>query len=135
MGFVLRGFEMIKAGGRNAEVGLFGVKLTKKTLQTVEVHRRGDPSRHADLRGVIGSTTGSPTMHTHLSAADPPEWLDAAASTPLGPCLETGNKMFVVFDDESGNYYRSTVFAMAGLLMCHVSSYHFGNERWMALMS
>jgi hypothetical protein len=41
--------------------------------------------------------------------------------------------MFVAFYDESGNDDRSAVFAMAGLLLCHVSSYHFANE-WTALM-
>ena len=42
--------------------------------------------------------------------------------------------MFVAFYDESGNDGRSAVLAMAGLLLCHVSSYHFGKE-WTALMS
>ncbi len=41
--------------------------------------------------------------------------------------------MLVAFYDESGNDGQSRVFAMAGVLMCGVTQYHFAND-WAALL-
>jgi hypothetical protein len=42
--------------------------------------------------------------------------------------------MFVAFIDESGNDSNSTVFTMASLLLCDLSSYYFANG-WSEMLS
>jgi hypothetical protein len=41
--------------------------------------------------------------------------------------------MFVSFTDESGNDGQSQVFAMATIVLCHFSSYYFGND-WQSML-
>ena len=42
--------------------------------------------------------------------------------------------MFVAFIDESGNDSNSAVFAMAGILLCDLSSWYFAND-WTAMLA